>query len=105
MIRRPPRSTLFPYTTLFRSQQALNGWLGLYRKIGKGTGKLVGKFKDEARRGLLEGHQAVPGWIMPLSRAPQSFQLGTLTFHVIIVDEASPGDGPRLPAVRPAHKG
>src|SRR2546430_12819363 len=24
MIRRPPRSTLFPYTTLFRSRQALN---------------------------------------------------------------------------------
>src|SRR2546423_7030268 len=25
MIRRPPRSTLFPYTTLFRSLQQLNG--------------------------------------------------------------------------------
>src|SRR3712207_8428230 len=25
MIRRPPRSTLFPYTTLFRSRQPLNG--------------------------------------------------------------------------------
>src|SRR3712207_8984792 len=25
MIRRPPRSTLFPYTTLFRSQQARGG--------------------------------------------------------------------------------
>src|SRR3989454_1409185 len=25
MIRRPPRSTLFPYTTLFRSQQVLEG--------------------------------------------------------------------------------
>src|SRR2546425_9691846 len=25
MIRRPPRSTLFPYTTLFRSQQYLAG--------------------------------------------------------------------------------
>src|SRR5258708_30717709 len=24
MIRRPPRSTLFPYTTLFRSQQYIN---------------------------------------------------------------------------------
>src|SRR3712207_7825295 len=24
MIRRPPRSTLFPYTTLFRSQEALS---------------------------------------------------------------------------------
>src|SRR2546427_9067299 len=25
MIRRPPRSTLFPYTTLFRSEQPLDG--------------------------------------------------------------------------------
>src|SRR5260370_41416995 len=25
MIRRPPRSTLFPYTTLFRSQQEMSG--------------------------------------------------------------------------------
>src|SRR5947208_9019646 len=28
MIRRPPRSTLFPYTTLFRSQRALHGRRG-----------------------------------------------------------------------------
>src|SRR3712207_7676205 len=27
MIRRPPRSTLFPYTTLFRSAGVLEGWL------------------------------------------------------------------------------
>src|SRR5437588_6716661 len=27
MIRRPPRSTLFPYTTLFRSEEALNDGL------------------------------------------------------------------------------
>src|SRR2546429_5407524 len=26
MIRRPPRSTLFPYTTLFRSGELLLGW-------------------------------------------------------------------------------
>src|SRR2546430_10076305 len=34
MIRRPPRSTLFPYTTLFRSQAAVRlqlDWLGLQR--------------------------------------------------------------------------
>src|ERR1035438_1057466 len=30
MIRRPPRSTLFPYTTLFRS-----GWRAVYFRIGK----------------------------------------------------------------------
>src|SRR3712207_8060571 len=29
MIRRPPRSTLFPYTTLFRSVKRLGGSLGL----------------------------------------------------------------------------
>src|SRR2546430_13655763 len=28
MIRRPPRSTLFPYTTLFRSQAESNGLAG-----------------------------------------------------------------------------
>src|SRR2546430_9015444 len=29
MIRRPPRSTLFPYTTLFRSRASCLPWLGL----------------------------------------------------------------------------
>src|SRR3712207_8733750 len=37
MIRRPPRSTLFPYTTLFRSGPAVHGatlasLMGLFRK-------------------------------------------------------------------------
>src|SRR3712207_7335536 len=31
MIRRPPRSTLFPYTTLFRSRAAPSGVFALYR--------------------------------------------------------------------------
>src|SRR3712207_9552706 len=32
MIRRPPRSTLFPYTTLFRSMSAQNpDWVMLYQ--------------------------------------------------------------------------
>src|SRR5256885_5583844 len=34
MIRRPPRSTLFPYTTLFRSQGPFR-WLPLRRKSMK----------------------------------------------------------------------
>src|SRR3712207_8515196 len=40
MIRRPPRSTLFPYTTLFRSRS-----LPEYRKIREGIGML-----DSCRR-------------------------------------------------------
>src|SRR2546430_6700784 len=34
MIRRPPRSTLFPYTTLFRSQTDHRGVLGLGKLFG-----------------------------------------------------------------------
>src|SRR3712207_8238755 len=30
MIRRPPRSTLFPYTTLFRSFAVLDHWYGFF---------------------------------------------------------------------------
>src|SRR5256885_16595217 len=38
MIRRPPRSTLFPYTTLFRSENAA---LGLICRTGRAFQRLV----------------------------------------------------------------
>src|SRR5690349_23086740 len=38
MIRRPPRSTLFPYTTLFRSRPLLGG----RRPVGRPAGGLGG---------------------------------------------------------------
>src|SRR5256885_9458178 len=41
MIRRPPRSTLFPYTTLFRSARPLPG----------GRGARGGRGRDPAERG------------------------------------------------------
>src|SRR2546430_9208030 len=39
MIRRPPRSTLFPYTTLFRSEGAVLGLLDDVRRLAE---KLLG---------------------------------------------------------------
>src|SRR2546430_7673980 len=48
MIRRPPRSTLFPYTTLFRSQSRGNAHFDL--------GKL-----DEALKDLDEAVRLAPG--------------------------------------------
>src|SRR2546430_12252338 len=41
MIRRPPRSTLFPYTTLFRSRWHVSdvAWLEANREIHNGGGK------------------------------------------------------------------
>src|SRR2546422_11704560 len=35
MIRRPPRSTLFPYTTLFRSRLEIESGAGLLVEVGE----------------------------------------------------------------------
>jgi len=78
--------------TGLKQQQALNGWLALQKKMGRGTGKQVGKLKKEARKTLLECRQAVPVWIMPISRVLESFDLTTTKFDVLIVDEASQSD-------------
>src|SRR5258708_23620014 len=52
MIRRPPRSTLFPYTTLFRS---------VYTDATVGHNKSVSvlhaAFREQARRAMLAGNQ------------------------------------------------
>src|SRR5258706_11623036 len=44
MIRRPPRSTLFPYTTLFRSSPKLKSWPpseALARLVEKSNGLFI----------------------------------------------------------------
>src|SRR5256885_7671526 len=38
MIRRPPRSTLFPYTTLFRSQQPVDRYLVALKHVEHAIG-------------------------------------------------------------------
>src|SRR5258708_26779837 len=45
MIRRPPRSTLFPYTTLFRSQE-MPKCRGLYQKQGCQIPEIGGKYVE-----------------------------------------------------------
>src|SRR5690242_21418794 len=50
MIRRPPRSTLFPYTTLFRSHVDRD-----LRRAGRRGGEVVGRHRDRVglrREGL-----------------------------------------------------
>src|SRR5256885_8370208 len=37
MIRRPPRSTLFPYTTLFRSERILRLWIAQAWENGRNS--------------------------------------------------------------------
>jgi hypothetical protein len=76
MIRRPPRSTLFPYTTLFRS--------GGLRPLGKLRGHLV-HLPDEARQGS-RVHLATNGEGTPLGRDYFAFGAGggrTLSISLI----------------------
>src|SRR3712207_7710203 len=82
MIRRPPRSTLFPYTTLFRSVVRLSGALeenGLYAAGGDRTGELyacmpsfasadgtVDGTDDEGQLALQERHARRAGPVAPV---------------------------------------
>src|SRR5688572_32766864 len=55
MIRRPPRSTLFPYTTLFRSQ----GGNGVAMVVGLRPPALVGGHHETHHRGRSQAGQRV----------------------------------------------
>src|SRR5256885_9949882 len=51
MIRRPPRSTLFPYTTLFRSPRLL------LAREGTGRGRAAGRRERAGAGAPLGGHR------------------------------------------------
>src|SRR5258707_6020509 len=58
MIRRPPRSTLFPYTTLFRSDGRPDAVVPMGRGGGQGVGRPAGRERVVAARpGREVGHR------------------------------------------------
>src|SRR5438876_11842564 len=73
MIRRPPRSTLFPYTTLFRSQVRVreiepsvdvadsDAWAATVDRAGLRSADLV-HVPLQARQSVAAGSRAVRGW-------------------------------------------
>src|SRR3712207_9496460 len=69
MIRRPPRSTLFPYTTLFRSGRS--GWTPLTRATIDRTGRDLGQVLDAVVPSgpvVLAGHSLGGMSVMALAR-------------------------------------
>src|SRR5258708_12592341 len=62
MIRRPPRSTLFPYTTLFRSRISRKGNISRHRTIiSADTGQAEGTpLRDVELSGCLTGRVLSP---------------------------------------------
>src|SRR6267143_4246436 len=64
MIRRPPRSTLFPYTTLFRSAQEALGEL-LQPLVARGAGAIENPLDVLAQPGLAP---IIPGGLLGTRR-------------------------------------
>src|SRR3989449_2191988 len=89
MIRRPPRSTLFPYTTLFRSFQADPGIL-------KGTSKPdYGRAVDIVTIGALK-EMVAPGLLavgMPIDRKSTRLNSshGYISYAVFCLKKKKPG--------------
>src|SRR5256885_12606182 len=86
MIRRPPRSTLFPYTTLFRSFEAQEEVLAVGVDRGHGPvrealGPAVAR-EARVRRGDLVGHAADEHRAHPVGRDRKSTRLNSS--HLVI---------------------
>ncbi len=73
-------------------RQALLGWKQTIKKIGKGTGRNAPALKARARELMSRCQEAVPGWIMPISRALDNLDPRRNSFDIVIIDEASQSD-------------
>src|SRR2546426_10373949 len=92
MIRRPPRSTLFPYTTLFRSLRVLDAMAPGVHPGLSGTGNVCSgrMILEYARRGC-ESVQLHTFFQLPLSQFPATHGSRTQrALHALIFD---PRDG------------
>src|SRR5256885_8027526 len=80
MIRRPPRSTLFPYTTLFRSRTWGSLGVALVANLGGRPAESLSNRGEQSRRRLrrLRG----PGWSFAPIRDRKSTRLNSS--HLVI---------------------
>lgn len=76
-----------------KQRDALMAWSLQMKKYGKGMGKYAATNLKAAQEALKEAKNAVPVWIMPLTRAAQMFSEPKAgMFDVVIFDEASQCD-------------
>src|SRR3712207_7368324 len=86
MIRRPPRSTLFPYTTLFRSVRRKTGPLDLVTDADEGAERLIAAGLAARFPGCLvvgeEGAAADPGLLGRLRSEEHTSELQSRQYLV-----------------------
>src|SRR5258708_12746283 len=75
MIRRPPRSTLFPYTTLFRSEQMVNQVFGLTaQKIAEQSKNILAGEKEAIQVDSANKQQTIQKLVKDLQDAMRERQ-------------------------------
>src|SRR5438876_5138466 len=97
MIQQPPRSTLFPYTTLFRSQNTAPDFTGHFAKLhsprrNSATAaaiRWIPRTRDRKSTRLNSSHPSISYAVFclkkkkPYSRRPDdNFTIGTTTYEV-----------------------
>ncbi len=70
-------------------KSALKRLLLTIKKLGKGKGKNAASHRASAREDMSICQTAVPAWVMPISRAMETFDAGKTKFDIVIIDEAS----------------
>lgn len=81
------------------AKSALNSFIQIIKKIGKGTGKGAALHRRDARHAMENCYDAVPCWIMPSWRVSEQLPASLGTFDLVILDEASQSDARELPAL------
>src|SRR2546425_11372280 len=79
MIRRPPRSTLFPYTTLFRSYVR---WCADFVVLSQGDKGVVGSVARSGREGHLNYPEASNRALKSLQQEVSSALAKSLAEHI-----------------------
>src|SRR5437868_15066769 len=89
MIRRPPRSTLFPYTTLFRSKEPPARELSdRPERIGRSANR--DRHRPRGRRGRQDDLNALPAW----EGGRKKRRLGVNPLTGRVRDELGEGESP-----------
>src|SRR2546430_9913675 len=85
MIRRPPRSTLFPYTTLFRSRAGRNGHELRRRGLAAHSGDAVVAGEDRKSTRLNSSHSQISYAVFCLKKKRKA----KLRSHAIVVSHVA----------------
>src|SRR4051812_49756453 len=84
MIRRPPRSTLFPYTTLFRSSPRGGGCRGRY--AGKVLSELTVGWLDRKSTRLNSSHMSISYAVFCLKKKKETLSQSPIRRSSLIPD-------------------